>query len=163
MPRKSHATHCFIMSIRVDVTSTSVVGKDKKGGRIRVGADRTCSKKPTELLTKQEFREHFLIPNNIFVHLVDGVPTSTEKEFPNAIFFNNEQFNAGFRLPLPSFFKQFLHYTKIPLAFIHLNVVRVLMGCSILDMLFHLDLSLLEVLFIYTIKMCEKGIFSLPA
>ncbi|KAL6342545.1 hypothetical protein AAG906_012397 [Vitis piasezkii] len=77
----------------------------------------------------------------------DDAPTSVEKDSPNSIFFSNEQFNAGLRLPLPSLFKQFLHYTKIPLAFIHLNVVRVLMGCSILNMLFHLDLSLLELFF----------------
>ncbi|RVW91869.1 hypothetical protein CK203_030189 [Vitis vinifera] len=74
----------------------------------------------------------------------DGAPTSAEKDSPNSIFFSNEQFNMGLHLPLPSLFKQFLHYTKIPLAFIHLNVVRVLMGCSILNMLFHLDLSLLK-------------------
>lgn len=35
------------------------------------------------------------------------------------------------------------------------------MGSSILDMLFRLDLSLLKVIFIYTIKMSEKGIFIL--
>ncbi|RVW21238.1 hypothetical protein CK203_114582 [Vitis vinifera] len=62
-----------------------------------------------------------------------------------------------------SFFKQFLHFTKIPPSFLHLNAVRVLMVCSILNMLFHLELSLLEVLFIYTIKMRRKGIFSLSA
>lgn len=37
------------------------------------------------------------------------------------------------------------------------------MGSSILDMLFHLDLSLLKVIFIYTVKMSEKGIFILSA
>ena len=37
------------------------------------------------------------------------------------------------------------------------------MGCNILDMLFHLDLSLLEVLFVYTIKMSMKGILNLSA
>ena len=52
---------------------------------------------------------------------------------------------------------------KIPPIFLHSNVVRVPMGCSILNMLFHLELSLLEVLFIYTIKMRRKGIFSLSA
>lgn len=50
---------------------------------------------------------------------------------------------------------------KISLIFLHPNAVRVLMGYSILNMLFYLDLSLLEVLFIYTIKMSGKGIFSL--
>ena len=37
------------------------------------------------------------------------------------------------------------------------------MGCSVLDMLFQLDLSLLEVLFIYTVKMNQKERFSLFA
>lgn len=97
------------------------------------------------------------------IHLVDGDPTSIKKEFLSAIFFSKEQFNTGFRLPLPSLFKQFLHYTKIPPAFIHPNVVRVLMGYSILDMFFNLDLSLFEVIFVYTIKMSKKGIFSLSA
>ena len=50
---------------------------------------------------------------------------------------------------------------KIPPIFLHSNVVRVPMGCSILNMLFHLDLFLLEVLFIYTFKMSGKWIFSL--
>ena len=69
----------------------------------------------------------------------------------------------GLRFPLPSLFKQFLNYTKIPPALIHPNVVRVLMGCSVLDMLFSLDLSLLEVLFVYSIKKANNDIFSLAA
>ena len=105
----------------------------------------------------------FCISNDISVCLVDGDPTPTEKESHNVIFFNKKQFNAGLRLPFSSLFKQFLHFTKIPSAFIHLKVVRVLMGCNILDMFFHLDLSLLEVIFVYTVKMSWKGIFSLSA
>ena len=42
-------------------------------------------------------------------------------------------------------------------------MVRVLMGCSILGMLFNLDLSLLEVLFIYSIKKVKNDIFSFVA
>ena len=37
------------------------------------------------------------------------------------------------------------------------------MGCSVLDMFFQLDLSLLEVLFVYTVKMSKKERFSLCA
>ena len=37
------------------------------------------------------------------------------------------------------------------------------MGCSVLDMLFSLDLSLLEVLFVYSIKKAKNDIFSLAA
>ena len=79
------------------------------------------------------------------------------------IVFSKEQFNVGLHFPLHSLFKQFLHFTKIPSAFLHPNVVKILMGCSMLNMLYHLDLSLLEVLFIYTIKMSGKKIFSLSA
>ena len=80
---------------------------------------------------------------------------SIEQE-PDAIVFSKEHFNAGLQFSLSSLFKQFLHFTKILSAFLHPNVVRVLMGCSMLSMLYHLDLSLLEVLFIYTIKMSGK-------
>ena len=38
-----------------------------------------------------------------------------------------------------------------------------LIGCSILNMIFQLDLSLLEVLFIYTLKKGKKDIFSMFA
>lgn len=42
-------------------------------------------------------------------------------------------------------------------------MIRVLMGRSVLDMLFHLDLSLLEVLFVYSIKKGKNDIFNLSA
>ena len=88
---------------------------------------------------------------------------STEKTGHNAIYFTKEQFNAGLRFPFLSLFKQFLHFTQIPPAYIHPNIVRVLMGCSILNMIFQLDLSLLEVLFIYTLKKGKNDIFSMFA
>ena len=37
------------------------------------------------------------------------------------------------------------------------------MGCIVLNMLFHLDFSLLEVFFIYTIKKGKKDIFNMLA
>ena len=119
--------------------------------------------KPIELLNEQEFREHFFIPNGICVQLVEEDPTSTEKAAHNTIFFSKEQFNVRLGFPLLSIFKQFLHYTQIPLAHIHSNIVQVLMGWNILNMLFHLDLSLLEVFFVYTIKKGKKDIFSMFA
>ncbi|RVW23366.1 hypothetical protein CK203_100795 [Vitis vinifera] len=88
---------------------------------------------------------------------------STEQEPLDDIVLSKEQFNVGLCFLLPSLFKQFLYFTKIPPTFLHPNVVRILMGYSILNMLYHLDLSLLEVLFIYTIKMSGKEIFSLFA
>ncbi|WJZ90735.1 hypothetical protein VitviT2T_009861 [Vitis vinifera] len=102
------------------------------------------AKKSLDKLNVREFRECFCIPNGVLVELMDGEAMATEKYEDNAIFFTNEQFNAGLRFPLPSLFKEFLHFTQIPPAYIHPNMVRVLMGCSILSMLFNLDLSLLE-------------------
>ena len=79
------------------------------------------------------------------------------------IYFTKEQFVAKLRLSFLSILKQFLHFTQIPPAFLHLNVVRILMRCSVLDMLFRLDISLLEVLFIYNIKMGPNERFNLFA
>lgn len=92
---------------------------------------------------------------------MEGGVVSIENAEDNAMYFTKKQFNSGLRFPLPSIFKQFLHYTKIPLVFLHPNVVQVLMGCNILDMLFHLNLFLLEVLFVYTIKKGKNDIFNL--
>lgn len=113
------------------------------------------------MLNEQEFREHFLIPNDISICLQDGEPTSTVKT--GDIFFTKEQFNARLCLLLPSLLKQFLQVSQIPLAFIHPNIIWVLMGCCVLDMLFQLDLSVLEVLFVYTIKKGKTNMFSMFA
>ena len=49
--------------------------------------------------------------------------------------------------------KQFLHFTKAPPTLIHPNVFRILMGCSVLKFLYQLDISLVEICFIYTLKL----------
>ena len=118
------------------------------------------AEKSVEKLSVREFRERFCIPNGVSVELTDVEAVSTEKGDDHAIYFSKEQFNAGLRFPLPSLFKEFLHFTQIPPAYIHPNMVRVLMGCNILSLLFNLDLSLLEVLFIYSIKKVKSDIFS---
>lgn len=118
-------------------------------------------KLPIDLLSKQEFRACFHILDKISIHLVDDEVLSFKKLPYNSTYFSKKQFVARLRLLLPSFFKQFLHVTQIPPVFLHPNVVQVLMGCNIMDMLFQLDISLLEALFIYTVKMSQKKRFSL--
>ena len=118
------------------------------------------AEKSVEKLSVKEFRERFCIPNGVSVELTDGEAVSTETGDDHAIYFSKEQFNTGLRFPLSSLFKEFLHFTQIPPTYIHLNMVRVLMGCNILSLLFNLDLSLLEVLFIYSIKKVKSDIFS---
>ena len=112
--------------------------------------------KSVDKLSVKEFREWFCIPNGVVVELMDGEVMSTEKAEDHAIVFSKEQFNDGLWCPLPSLFKEFLHFTQIPPAYIHPNIVRVLMGCNILSMLFNLDLTLLEVFFVYFLKKGKK-------
>ena len=104
--------------------------------------------KATDKLDAKEFREQFCIPNGVAIELLnERVLVPFEKAEEKTIIFSKEQFNAGLRFPLPALFKEFLHFTQIPPVFIHPNIVRVLMGCSIINMLYNLDLTLLEVFF----------------
>ena len=123
------------MSTNKDAASSSAAGQSSKDAFEEVSTEKSVDK-----LNVREFCECFCIPNGLSVQLVDGEAVSTEEFADNAIYFTKEQFNA--RFPLPSLFKEFLHFTQIPPAYIHPNMVRVLMGCSILSMLFNLDLSL---------------------
>ena len=146
------------MPAKKDVVSSSATGQSGKDASGVVYAERSIDK-----LNVRQFYERFYIPNGVSIQLVDGEAVSTEKSADNAIYFTKDQFNVGLRFPLPSLFKEFLHFTQIPPAYIHPNIVRVLMGCSILSMLVNLDLSLLEVLFIYSIKKGKNDVFSLAA
>ncbi|RVW26190.1 hypothetical protein CK203_107506 [Vitis vinifera] len=112
---------------------------------------------------EREFRDRFRILNDVSILLVEGEPMTSENLSHNATYFTKEQFNAMLHFPLPSLLIQFLHFTKIPLAFLYSNVIRVLMGCSVLDMLYHFDLSLLETFFVYIVKMSQNERFSLSA
>ena len=120
--------------------------------------------KPTDKLSVKEFRDRFCIANGVIVEFLNWKDVvSTEKAEQDTVIFSKEQFYAGLRLPLPALFKEFLHFTKIPPIFIHPNIVRVLMGCNIINMLYNLDLTLLEVFFVYSLKKAKTDIFSLSA
>ena len=144
------------MPVKKDIALSSAVGPSEKNASRVVYAE-----KPIDKLKVGQFCERFCIPKGVSVQPVDGEAVSTEKFEDNAIYFSKEQFNAGLRFTLPSLFKEFLHFTKIPPAYIHPNIVRVLMGCSILNMLFNLDLLLLGVHFIYSIKKGKTDLFNL--
>ena len=120
-----------------------------------------AGEKAIDKLDVNEFRERFLIPNGVSIDLVnEEAAMPTEKGEENVMLFTKEQFNAGLRFPLPALFKEFLHFSQIPPIFIHPNLVRVLMGCSIINMLYNLDLTLLEVFFVYSLKKANNDIFS---
>ena len=134
--------------------------KKKTVSSTRVGDAR---EKTTDKLDVKEFQDRFCIPNGVIVELLNDeeVLVPTEKVEKDTIIFSKEQFNAGLQFPLPALFKEFLHFTQIPPTFIHPNIVLVLIGCSIINMLFNLDLTLLEVLFVYSLKNGKNNIFGM--
>ena len=74
-----------------------------------------------------------------------------------------EEYNAVF-FPVPSLVKQFLHFTtRAPPALVHLNVIQILTGCCVLNLLYHLDLSLVEVCFAYTLRVAQGSRMSMSA
>ena len=92
-----------------------------------------------------------------------GTTTLIMGEVDNAVYFTQEQFAAGLCLPAPSLVKQFLHFTRVPPALVHPNVFWILMGCSMLNFLYQLDISLVEICFIYTLKLGIGGCLSMSA
>ena len=111
----------------------------------------------------EELRSYCQILNNIDFELPDGPTESTVNEEDSVVYFTWEQLVARLRFSISSLVKQFLHISGAPSAFIHPNVIRILTGCSVLNLLYQLDISLVEVCFIYTLKLGHGGQLSMLA
>ena len=59
----------------------------------------------------------------------------------NALYFTREQFSIGLYLPIPSLVKQFQNITRAPPALVHPIVFWNLMGCSVVNFLYELDVG----------------------
>ena len=103
-------------------------------------------------MSMKELRSFCHIPDNIRLEVLDGPAISTIGEADRAVYFTREQFTAGLRFPVSSLVKKFLHVPLAPHALIYPNVIRILMGCSVLNLLYRLDISLVEIFFAYTMK-----------
>ena len=108
-------------------------------------------------LTVEELRFYCKIPENIDLNLMDEPDESTLGGEHNAVFFTHEQLTAGLRFPMPALVKQFFHFTRASSALVHPNVIRILIGCSVLNFLCQLDLSLVEIFFAYSMKLRKGG------
>ena len=139
-------------------TFTSQVGRRKGPGRDTPSASSIISS-----LSKEELRSYFHIPNNIDFELLNGSAESTIDKENGAIYFTREQLATGLRFPVLSLIKQFLHFSGTPLALVHSNIIQILTGCSVLNLLYRLDISLVDVLFIYTLKLAHGNRLSLSA
>ena len=112
-------------------------------------------------LTMKELMEYCEVPDNIDFRLVDRLDESTLSGEHNSVFFTREHLAAGLRFPMPAIVKQFLHFTQAPLTLIHPNVIRILIDSYVLNHLYQLDLSLVELFMIYFLSVGPGGRMSM--
>ena len=103
----------------------------------------------------EELRSYFHIYDNIDFELPDGSAESTIDKEDSAVYFTRKQLVAGFRFPVSSLIKQFIHFSSALPALVHPNIIRILTGCRVLNLLYQLDISLVEVFFLYTLKLAH--------
>ena len=96
----------------------------------------------------EELRSYCHIPNNIDFELPDGQVESTIGEEDGAVYFTREQLAVGLHFPVSSLIMQFLHFSGAPPALVHPNIIQILTECSVLNLLYQLDISLVKV-FVY--------------
>ena len=114
-------------------------------------------------LSMKELRSYCQIPNIFDFELLNDPAESTIDEEDGVVYFTWEQLVAGLRFLISSLVKQLLRFFGAPPALIHPNVIRILTGCSVLNLLYQLDVSLVEVCFIYTLKLGHGGRISMSA
>ena len=111
----------------------------------------------------EELRSFCQIPDNISLELSDGPVASIVREANSVAYFTWEKFAVGLRFPVSSLVNQFLHVTRAPPTLIHSNAILILMGCIVLNLLYLLDISLVEIYFVYTLKLETGGRLSMSA
>ena len=75
----------------------------------------------------------------------------------NYIYWLEIHISEGLRFPLPLLVHQFLHFTKIYLVYVHMNLIRVLLKVSVLNKKPCLNIGLEEVLYITSLSDGSSG------
>ena len=109
----------------------------------------------------EELRAYCDVPDNIDLKLMEEPDESTLGREHNAMFFTREHLVARLRFPVLAIVKQFFHFTRASLTLIHPNTIRILTGCSVLNLLYQLDLSLVEICFVYSLRVVQGGRMSM--
>ena len=128
------------------------------GGRLRATPSASSI---ISSLTMEELMAYCEVPYNIDLQLMDRTDESTLGGEHNGMFFTREHLVAGLRFPVPSLVKKFSHFTRAPPDLIHPNVIRILIGCCVLNHLYQLDLSLVELCVIYFMRIWQGGRMSM--
>ena len=137
------------------------VSSSKVGRRRGTLGEKPIASSLVAAMSTEELRLYSQVYAEISLEMSDGPAASTVREAHNAIYFTQEQFAVGLHFLVPSLLKQFLHFTRAPLALVHSNVFHILMGCSVLNSLHQLGISLVEICFIYTLKLRIGGRLSM--
>ena len=148
----------YSMAKGQEETSTNKAGRSLGHSRDTPSASSFISS-----LSMEELRSYCQIHNTIDCELLDGLAESIINEEDNVMHFTREQLVARLCFPISSLVKQFLHFSRAPPALIHPNVIWILTGCSVLNLLYQLDISLVEICFIYTLKLGHEGRLSMSA
>ena len=135
-------------------TSTS----GRPGGRPRA---KPSASNVIASLTMEELKVYCEVPDNIDLRLMERTDDSTLGGEHNSVFFTRVHLAAGLLFPVPAIVNQFLHFTNAPPTLIHPNVIRILICRCVLNHLYQLDLTLVELLIIYFLNMGSGGRMSM--
>ena len=138
------------------MTSSSQAGRRRGPTQGTPSASRIISS-----LTKEKLRAYCNGPDNIDLTLMEEPAESTMGGEHNSVFFTRVYLVAELRFRVPALVKQFLHFTKVPPALVHPNKIQILTGCSVLNLLYQLDLSLVEIFFAYSLRIVQGGWMSM--
>ena len=119
------------------------------GGRLRVTPSVSSI---ISSLIMEELMAYCEVPDDIDLRLMEREDESTLGGEHNEVFFTREHLASGLRFPMPTIVKQFLHFTRVPPALIHPNVIRILIDNFVLNHLYQLDLTLVEIFMIYFLR-----------
>ena len=112
-------------------------------------------------LTMEELKVYCEVLDNIDHWLMERVDDSMLGGEHNGVFFTREHLAVRLRFPVSSIVKQFLHFTRAPPTLIHPNVISILIGSCVLNHLYRLDLSLVEIFIIYFLSIGPGGRMSM--
>ena len=101
------------------------------------------------------------VPDDIILRLMERADDSTLGGEHNGVFFTREHLAARLRFPVPAIVKQFLHFTRALPAHIHPNVICILIGSCVLNHLYQLNLTLVEIFIIYFLNVGSGGRMSM--
>ena len=112
-------------------TSTSQAGRRRGPTRGTPSTSNIISS-----LSMEELRSYCEIPDDIDIVLSEAPTENTVDEEYNAVYLTMEQLKVGLRFPVPSLVKQFLHFTRAPPTLFHPNIIQIMAGCCVLNLLY---------------------------